>query len=551
MKKLVTSILCLTMLLAGLAVTALAGPSAQAQGSTSSTGMHTPNWNTGAEIPDPTVAQFNPALGTLTGATITVTAVIETTFDRMSNESGEKGDVEGWTMTKFCTALFAGDCAGSTIGGSAASAKALELEPATYELFPHMGRMETRSSPAPVSESLTGTIAVTGADLAVMTGSGSVPIFCSAVAMTGAIGPGTAGADWRTLAGCSVSVTYQYAGIDIEKTTNGVQADTDAESVRLQEGDQVSWNYIVSNPGTETIVNARVTDNMLGDVCVIDRLEPGQSRNCTMAGVAELGLHRMQATVVGNPEGRPGVDLTDMDPTGYVVEPPAATLLAAVPVPTAETVVDSTDDPQIDIELATNSVDADASSGPTVANGDPVVWTYVVKNTGVTELVDVVVIDGGGNAVCTIGLLGLNQTTECSVTSQATCDQAGRRDASVSGVSPDGVRVNDADPTHWNTGGCGGVTTNVAAPAAVETAEFVVVTPAAPAAASAAAAPAPAEPAATTNTDLPTTLAYTGSESNGPAAFALVASALGLIAFSASEALKRRHAQDDMSVQDL
>lgn len=558
MKKLFVSMLCMTMLLAGLAASALVGPAADAQGSTSHTGMWTPNWSTGnGTVPHPTVNQFNPALGQLLSATITTTATIETIFDRMSNESSRAGDMEARTLTKFCAALLAADCAGSDIGTSAASAHSIELEPAVIETFPNMEPQETRYGTAAATDSRTGTMTVTGADLQRLMGTGTAPVFCKASAFTGASGPGTAGADWRTLAGCSVSISYAYVGVDIEKTTNGYQADVEADSVKLTEGDAITWNYLVANTGTVALVNAQVTDNMLGAVCVIDRLEPGESTNCTMTGTAELGMHRMEATIVASAEGQPAVVVSDVDPTGYlgvaapVVAPVAAvpaaddpaSQFAVVPVPTAD--VDPTVDPQIDIELATNSVDADASSGPTVANGDPIEWTYVVTNTGATELVDVVVIDGAGNTICTIGLLGRAQSSMCSVPSQASCVQSGRRDATVSGVSPNGVRVGDADPTHWSTGGCANAATPASTSPVVNTSTPKTTSDPAPAGDESA-----ARATGATRTDLPTSLAYTGSESNGLATLALVVSALGLAAFSGSEALKRRHGgRDDSASQ--
>ena len=50
----------------------------------------------------------------------------------------------------------------------------------------------------------------------------------------------------------------------------------------------------------------------------------------------------------------------------------------------------------IDIEKATNGVDADSPTGPVVPVGDPVTWTYVVTNTGAGPLASVVVEDDNG-----------------------------------------------------------------------------------------------------------------------------------------------------------
>ena len=49
--------------------------------------------------------------------------------------------------------------------------------------------------------------------------------------------------------------------------------------------------------------------------------------------------------------------------------------------------------PSIDIEKFTNGEDADNPPGPQILVGDPVTWTYVVKNTGTVPLTGIVVTD--------------------------------------------------------------------------------------------------------------------------------------------------------------
>ena len=50
------------------------------------------------------------------------------------------------------------------------------------------------------------------------------------------------------------------------------------------------------------------------------------------------------------------------------------------------------------IEKSTNGQDADSAPGPTVVNGDPVNWSYLVT-AGVRDLQDIVVSDDQGVAV--------------------------------------------------------------------------------------------------------------------------------------------------------
>ncbi|MBN2355052.1 T9SS type A sorting domain-containing protein, partial [candidate division KSB1 bacterium] len=55
-----------------------------------------------------------------------------------------------------------------------------------------------------------------------------------------------------------------------------------------------------------------------------------------------------------------------------------------------------TANPDIDIEKATNGEDADSPPGPEIHVGDPVTWTYVVKNTGNVPLCNIIVTDDQG-----------------------------------------------------------------------------------------------------------------------------------------------------------
>ena len=55
--------------------------------------------------------------------------------------------------------------------------------------------------------------------------------------------------------------------------------------------------------------------------------------------------------------------------------------------------------PGIDIEKFTNGEDADSAPGPSIQAGQPVTWTYTVRNTGTTNLTGVAVADDRGVAV--------------------------------------------------------------------------------------------------------------------------------------------------------
>ena len=74
--------------------------------------------------------------------------------------------------------------------------------------------------------------------------------------------------------------------------------------------------------------------------------------------------------------------------------------------------------PSIDIEKFTNGEDADNPPGPEILVGDPVTWTYVVKNTGTVQLTGIVVTD---NPPATINCggqttLAANNSMTCTAT---------------------------------------------------------------------------------------------------------------------------------------
>ena len=105
--------------------------------------------------------------------------------------------------------------------------------------------------------------------------------------------------------------------------------------------------------------------------------------------------------------------------------------------------------PAIDIEKATNGDDADTETGPTILVGDPVVWTYVVTNTGDVALHDVAVTDNVTGAVsCPKTVLAVGESMTCTVIGTATLGQYANIGL-VTGIAPNGATVEDEDPSHY------------------------------------------------------------------------------------------------------
>ncbi|MDH3306032.1 MAG: choice-of-anchor E domain-containing protein [Acidimicrobiia bacterium] len=112
--------------------------------------------------------------------------------------------------------------------------------------------------------------------------------------------------------------------------------------------------------------------------------------------------------------------------------------------------------PAIDIEKATNGQDADTPTGPYVAVGDPVTWTYVVTNPGDVQLSNIVVTDTDLGAIAgplsgdtnTNGILETTETWIYEAVGVATAGQYANI-GGVTGTPPVGDPVTDDDPSHY------------------------------------------------------------------------------------------------------
>lgn len=113
-------------------------------------------------------------------------------------------------------------------------------------------------------------------------------------------------------------------------------------------------------------------------------------------------------------------------------------------------------DPAIAIEKATNGVDADTPTGPILHVGDPVIWTYTVRNTGAVPLANIMVTDNiaGVTPVYVSGdanndaILDLAEVWTYQATGVATLGQYANIGV-VRGTGPEGDQVTAQDPSHY------------------------------------------------------------------------------------------------------
>jgi hypothetical protein len=171
---------------------------------------------------------------------------------------------------------------------------------------------------------------------------------------------------------------YTPTGIQIEKSTNGVDAD-DAPGPLLAVGSPVTWTYVVTNRGNTSLSSVAVTDDQgltiagpIGDANHNGKLDPTETWRYTANGTTEVDQYRNLGTA--SAIDALGQIVSDSDLSHYFGYTQTG----------------------IRIEKSTNGEDADGAPGPLLAVGVPVAWTYVVANPGNTPLSNVTVIDDQG-----------------------------------------------------------------------------------------------------------------------------------------------------------
>lgn len=103
----------------------------------------------------------------------------------------------------------------------------------------------------------------------------------------------------------------------------------------------------------------------------------------------------------------------------------------------------------ISIEKSTNGQDADTPPGPTIPVGAPVVWTYVVTNTGADQLTGITVTDDQGVTVtCPATALAAGESMTCTGNGVAGAGQYANV-GTATGTPPSGPAVSHTDPSHY------------------------------------------------------------------------------------------------------
>ena len=218
--------------------------------------------------------------------------------------------------------------------------------------------------------------------------------------------------------------TGQYPAIRLEKRVNAQAADTPPGPTILV-GATVSWTYVVTNSGDVALTNVAVTDDQgVLVTCPKATLEPDEAMVCTASGTAVAGQYANVGTATGTPPSGPAV--TASDPAHYWGAVPGLT-----------------------IQKLTNGEEADTPPGPAIPVGQPVLWTYVVTNTGDIRLTSVAVTDNRGVTVaCPKTMLEPGESMTCTASGTAVAGQYANV-GTASGTPSGGSPITATDPSHY------------------------------------------------------------------------------------------------------
>ncbi len=163
--------------------------------------------------------------------------------------------------------------------------------------------------------------------------------------------------------------------MSLVKFVNGQDADSPT-GPHVAAGSTVTFTYVVTNTGNVPLANVVVTDDKLGPITGFTGdtnsnglLDLTETWTYTATATALAGQQTNVGTVTAQ-DVNTGTTVTDNNPANYFGDAPAINIVKFV-----------------------NGQDADIPTGPHVAAGSTVTFTYVVTNTGNVPLANVVVSD--------------------------------------------------------------------------------------------------------------------------------------------------------------
>ena len=238
---------------------------------------------------------------------------------------------------------------------------------------------------------------------------------------------------------CALSALAQPAStIQIVKFVNGLDADSPS-GPHVAAGSTVTFTYVVTS--TVVMASVAVTDDKLGAITSFT----GDTNGNGLKEASETWTYTATATALAGQQTNAG--------TVTAVE-----LGSGAPVTASNPANYFGDAPAIQIVKFVNGQDADSPTGPQVAVGSTVTFTYVVTNKGNVALANVAVADDKLGPIASFtgdtnsnGLLDLTETWTYTATATALAGQQTNvgtvtaQDAN----SPPGATVSASNPAHY------------------------------------------------------------------------------------------------------
>ncbi|OYX44933.1 MAG: hypothetical protein B7Z02_03725, partial [Rhodobacterales bacterium 32-67-9] len=156
-------------------------------------------------------------------------------------------------------------------------------------------------------------------------------------------------------------------GINIEKSTNGQDADSSSGPVLLV-GSTATWTYTVTNTGNTTLYNVLVTDDVIGTIGTIASVAPGDTAVLSTTGTVIAGQYANTGTA--SVADLFAGTVSDSDPSHYFGA-----------------------DPSLSIDKVTIDQNGNVGDSLGVLAGSDVTWQYTVTNTGNVAIGNIVVDD--------------------------------------------------------------------------------------------------------------------------------------------------------------
>jgi len=224
--------------------------------------------------------------------------------------------------------------------------------------------------------------------------------------------------------GTGSTQTVSGPGIDLEKSTNGFDADTPpGPSIPVSQA--VEWTFVATNIGDVTLQQVLIEDDQLGEVCRERNVAPGARVECSVKARAVKGQYENIGKATAT-DGKKRV--SDSDPSHYLGGGGAFVA--------------------VEVEKSTNGDDADFPTGPIVNVKNAVEWEYVVTNIGDVELTNWVVEDNQLGEICRGSNLAAGASDTC--TAGPVRASAGQYVNVAEVTASDGnIRVSDDDPSHY------------------------------------------------------------------------------------------------------